>query len=45
MQGDRTLLQVDALTVAYGGIEAVKGVSFTICEGDRHCLIGANGAG
>jgi branched-chain amino acid transport system ATP-binding protein len=41
----RTLLQVAALKVAYGGIQAVKGVSFEVREGELVSLIGANGAG
>src|SRR4051794_26289644 len=39
------LLQVNALKVAYGGIQAVKGVSFEVREGELVSLIGANGAG
>ena len=41
----RALLQVSALKVAYGGIQAVKGVSFEVREGELVSLIGANGAG
>ncbi len=40
-----TLLQVTDLRVAYGGIQAVKGVSFQINEGELVSLIGSNGAG
>ena len=40
-----TLLKVSALKVAYGGIQAVKGVSFEVREGELVSLIGANGAG
>ena len=40
-----TLLKVEGLKVAYGGIQAVKGVSFEVAEGELVCLIGANGAG
>jgi branched-chain amino acid transport system ATP-binding protein len=40
-----TLLQVNDLKVAYGGIQAVKGVSFEVKRGELVCLIGANGAG
>jgi branched-chain amino acid transport system ATP-binding protein len=40
-----TLLQVDGLRVAYGGIQAVKGVNFEVREGELVSLIGANGAG
>ena len=41
----RTLLRVVDLKVAYGGIQAVKGVSFEVMEGELVSLIGANGAG
>ncbi|HNW62036.1 ABC transporter ATP-binding protein [Piscinibacter sp.] len=40
-----TLLEVQGLKVAYGGIQAVKGVSFEVKEGELVSLIGANGAG
>jgi branched-chain amino acid transport system ATP-binding protein len=40
-----TLLSVSGLKVAYGGIQAVKGVSFEVREGELVSLIGANGAG
>jgi len=43
--GRKTLLRVSALKVAYGGIQAVKGVSFDVLEGELVSLIGANGAG
>jgi len=39
------LLKVSALKVAYGGIQAVKGVSFEVRQGELVSLIGANGAG
>jgi branched-chain amino acid transport system ATP-binding protein len=40
-----TLLKVSGLKVAYGGIQAVKGVDFEVREGELVSLIGANGAG
>ncbi len=40
-----TLLKVSGLKVAYGGIQAVKGVSFEVQQGELVSLIGANGAG
>ena len=40
-----TLLRVTGLRVAYGGIQAVKGISFEVHEGELVSLIGANGAG
>ena len=39
------LLEVSDLKVAYGGIQAVKGVSFQVRQGELVSLIGANGAG
>ncbi|MCD6061941.1 MAG: transporter ATP-binding protein [Moraxellaceae bacterium] len=40
-----SLLSVENLAVAYGGIQAVKGISLTVEEGELVTLIGANGAG
>ena len=40
-----TMLKVSNLKVAYGGIQAVKGVTFEVYEGELVSLIGANGAG
>jgi len=45
MATEDILLQVTDLKVAYGGIQAVKGVSFEVKRGELVCLIGANGAG
>ena len=39
------MLRIDDLRVNYGGIEAVKGVTFEVPEGEIVTLIGANGAG
>jgi branched-chain amino acid transport system ATP-binding protein len=39
------LLQVERLAVAYGGIQAVKGIDLVVHQGELVCLIGANGAG
>ena len=40
-----TMLSIKDLQVHYGGIEAVKGISFDVSEGEIVTLIGANGAG
>ena len=40
-----TLLRVSDLVVAYGHIEAVKGISLELQAGDITALVGANGAG
>ena len=39
------LLQVQGLSVAFGGIEAVRGIDFDVRAGEVVTLIGANGAG
>ena len=39
------MLKIENLKVNYGGIEAVKGISFEVDEGSIVTLIGANGAG
>ena len=39
------LLELQNLKVAYGGIQAVKGIDLHVDEGELVCLIGANGAG
>lgn len=47
-QGERrmtALLEVEDLRVAYGKIEAVKGISFSVDAGEVVTLIGTNGAG
>lgn len=40
-----TLLKIAGLKVAYGGIQAVKGIDLEIRDGELVTLIGANGAG
>ena len=39
------LLQLKNLQIAYGGIQAVKGINLELWAGETACLIGANGAG
>ena len=39
------MLKVENLKVNFGGIEAVKGISFEVNEGEIATLIGSNGAG
>ena len=41
----QTILKISGLKVAYGGIQAVKGVDLDIKDGELVTLIGANGAG
>ena len=40
-----SLLKIGGLKIAYGGIQAVKGIDFDVFEGETVALIGANGAG
>jgi branched-chain amino acid transport system ATP-binding protein len=39
------MLEIQALKIAYGGINAVKGIDLHVNEGEMVALIGANGAG
>ncbi|HAF46040.1 MAG TPA: ABC transporter ATP-binding protein, partial [Gallionellaceae bacterium] len=39
------LLEVENLKVSYGGIQALKGISLSIAQGELVTLIGSNGAG
>src|SRR5215208_5562127 len=39
------LLEVDDIHTSYGSIEALKGISITVDEGEIVTLIGSNGAG
>jgi branched-chain amino acid transport system ATP-binding protein len=43
--GKKTLLAISDLKVSYGQIEAVKGISMALREGEITALVGANGAG
>ena len=43
--GAAPLLELKKLQVAYGGIQAVKGIDLHVDVGELVCLIGANGAG
>ncbi|MCP4615498.1 MAG: ABC transporter ATP-binding protein [Bradyrhizobium sp.] len=45
MSGAATLLSVEGLTKSYGGVHAVRGVSFELKAGEILALIGPNGAG
>jgi branched-chain amino acid transport system ATP-binding protein len=40
-----TLLQVDGLVARHGLLQAVRGVSFTVADGEILAVVGANGAG
>src|ERR1700719_3315819 len=45
MSTPSTLLSVESLSKSYGGIHAVRGVSFALQAGEILALIGPNGAG
>ena len=42
---DKELLRIDNISVNYGNIKALRGVSMNVNEGEIVALIGANGAG
>ncbi len=44
-ENTKALLEVKDLAISYGNIQAVKGISFEVFEGEIVTLIGANGAG
>ncbi len=39
------LLDVADLRVAFGGVQAVRGLSLTVNRGETHCLVGESGCG
>lgn len=41
----KNILKIEGLKVAYGGIQAVKGIDLEVNQGELITLIGANGAG
>jgi branched-chain amino acid transport system ATP-binding protein len=45
LSGARGVLTIDDLTVAYGGLAALSGVSLAIVEGQFVAIVGPNGAG
>jgi len=45
MSAAATVLEVEGLTKSYGGVHAVRGVSFSVAQGEIVALIGPNGAG
>ncbi len=42
---DREILRIEDISVSYGNIKALRGVSMDVREGEMVALIGANGAG
>src|SRR2546423_8057130 len=44
-QTDGLAIEVRDLRKSYGGVEAVRGVSFEVARGEVFCLLGPNGAG
>ncbi len=45
ISGPKSLLEVDALSVRYGRVHAVRGASLSVAEGEIVAVLGANGAG
>jgi ABC-type sugar transport system ATPase subunit len=40
-----TLLEIKSVTMTFAGVHALKGVSFSVADGEVHALMGENGAG
>ncbi|MDR1621803.1 MAG: ABC transporter ATP-binding protein [Synergistaceae bacterium] len=45
MENSRVLLELDGMSMFFGGVQAVRDMSFTITEGELAGIIGPNGAG
>src|ERR1700685_2619386 len=45
MISDELAIKVSDLRKSYGGVAAVRGVSFEVARGEVFCLLGPNGAG
>src|SRR5258707_10832080 len=44
-QGHQPILELQGITKAFGGVEALRGVDFALTAGEIHGLVGENGAG
>jgi branched-chain amino acid transport system ATP-binding protein len=43
--GSRPLFEADNISISFGGIKAVDGVTFNVAEGEIFAIVGPNGAG
>ena len=43
--GSRPLFEADNISISFGGIKAVNGVTFSVAEGEIFAIVGPNGAG
>ncbi len=43
--GHQPILELQEITKAFGGVEALRGVDFALSAGEIHGLVGENGAG
>ena len=41
----QSAIEIDGLRKAYGDVEAVRDISFSVAAGEVFCLLGPNGAG
>lgn len=45
MRNNKIILSINNITKKFGGVIALSNVSFNICEGECHAIVGENGAG
>src|SRR5436190_8130525 len=45
LDGMQSAIEIDGLRKAYGDVQAVRDISFSVAAGEVFCLLGPNGAG
>ncbi|MDY0289537.1 MAG: ATP-binding cassette domain-containing protein [Sphaerochaeta sp.] len=40
-----TILRLSGMTKSFAGVQALRGIDFSLQQGEIHCLVGENGSG